>query len=189
MTRFARGLSYLVCTVAFVSSAHAIVPDPVLSVTPDCIRLCPAGNLPVNVQVIGTDGNPLGGNDVRMVFNAGCTSLKERPACTQPTVLTQVANGSGQVTFNPQIGGCCSVAGSVVIEADPGAVTLLPIYDSVGSNDNNGNGVSNLSDFVNFQAAFLTANTCHDLSGCNTTVNLSDFVIFQGHFLHGTACP
>jgi len=194
MTRFARGLGLLACTVAFVSSANAIVPDPVLSETPNCIRLCPQGDFPIAVRVFGTDGNPLGGQDVRVIFNAGCTGLVQRPACVDPTVLSGTTATSppadvGKVSFAAQIGGCCSLASSVVIEADPGAVTLLPIYDSVGSNDNNGNGIANLSDFVAFQTAFLTANACHDLAGCNTTVNLSDFVAFQGHFLHGVACP
>jgi hypothetical protein len=200
MTRFLRGLGAVVCTAALVSSAGAVVPDPVNSITPGCIRVDPGGELTLDGQVIGTDAAPLGGNDVRVIFNAGCSALIQNPPgdCSQPTVLTQTTPGSGIFSFAPAIGGCCALPSSVTIEADPGAVTLLPVYDSVGSNDNNGSGQSNLADFVVFQGAFLSANTCNDVKGgpddgpggnCDEFVSLPDFVVFQSLFLNGAECP
>jgi len=196
MTRFLRGLGAVVCTVALVSSAGAVVPDP-NSITPGCIRVDPSGALTLDGQVIGTDGNPLGLNEVRVIFNGACTSLIQDPPgdCSQPTVLAQTTPANGVFSFAPAIGGCCAVPSSVTIEADPGAVTLLPVYNSVGSNDNNGSGQSNLSDFVAFQTAFLSASTCHDLKAglgggdCDAFVSLPDFVVFQSLFLNGAECP
>ncbi len=199
MTRFMRGLGAVVCTAALVSSAGAVVPDPANSITPQCVRLDPSGALTLDGQVRGTDGNPLGGEEVRVIFNGGCTALvqdSDLADCSQPTVLAQTTAGDGTFSFAPAVGGCCAVPSSVTIEADPGAVTLLPVYDSVGSNDNNGSGESNLSDFVNFQTAFLTASDCHDLKAgpdpvndCDGFVSLPDFVVFQSLFLNGTECP
>ena len=60
---------------------------------------------------------------------------------------------------------------------------------NVGSNDNNGDGISDLSDFVAFQASFLTANYCNDLENCDEFTDLADFVTFQALFLNGAACP
>jgi len=190
MTRITRGLGVAACLVAFASTAGAVVPDPVASITPECIRVDPSGALDINVTVIGTDGNPLGGEEVRVIFSGACTDLVDvANGCAQPTVLTGTTGGGGMITFSPEYGGCCATAGAVTIEADPGAVTLLPVYNNVGSNDNNGDGVSNLSDFVGFQGAFLTADSCNDLAGCNGNVELADFVAFQSLFLNGAGCP
>jgi hypothetical protein len=190
MTRILRGLGAAACLVAFASTANAIVPDADNSITPDCIRVAPDGAFSIDVTVIGTDLNPLGGEEVRVIFSASCSDLVDVSAgCAQPTVLSGTTNGAGEISFSPEIGGCCEEAGAVTIEADPGAVTLLPVYDNVGSNDNNSTGDSTLPDFVNFQAAFLADESCNDLDGCDEEVGLADFVVFQANFLTGAGCP
>ena len=187
MKRFLSGLA-LVALVA--GTASAVVPDSELSVTPDCIRVDPSGAIPLDVQVFGTDGNPLGNNDVRVIFDAGCVDLIDE-TCSQPTVLSGTTDALGMISFAPEIGGCCATGGAVTIEADPGAVTLLPVYNAVGSNDSDGNHISNLGDFVAFQGVFLdTGVSCQDLT-CDDdlAVALDDFVIFQSLFLNGSECP
>jgi hypothetical protein len=190
MTRILRGLGAAACLVACASTANAIVPDAILSVTPECIRVAPDGAFPIDVTVIGNDGNPLGGDEVRVIFSASCVDLVDVSAgCAQPTVLSGITNGAGEISFSPEIGGCCDEAGAVTIEADPGAVTLIPVYDNVGSNDNNSTGDSTLPDFVIFQSNFLANDSCNDLADCNENVGLADFVVFQANFLTGAGCP
>lgn len=187
MTRI---LGAAACLVALASTAGAIVPDPVNSITPDCIRVDPSGAIAIEVTVIGTDSNPLGNEEVRVIFSSGCTDLVDvADNCNQPTVLTGTTDGGGFISFAPEYGGCCEEAGAVTIEADPGAVTLLPVYGSVGSNNNSGDGQADLNDFVAFQAAFLSADTCNDLANCDNNIALADFVAFQSLFLNGAGCP
>jgi hypothetical protein len=76
------------------------------------------------------------------------------------TVFEGVTNELGEITFRPGIGGCCVREAAAVIEADPGAVILLPIYDELGSTDNNGDGSVDHSDFVEFQQRFTHGWLC-----------------------------
>ena len=183
-----RVLALALMAVLIPSTLLAVVPDPGLSTTPACIRVFPNGSLNLNGQVIGNNGLPLGNNQVRLIFAAACTGLRICPVSppTQPTVITVTSNATGNFTFTPKVGGCCSATISASIEADPGAVTLR-VYNAVGSADNTGDLSVTLGDFVNFQAAFNTAQSCNDIDGsCNGNVTLGDFVVFQALF--NTTC-
>jgi len=198
MNRLSKALVVL-CALALPVSAFAIVPDPSLSSTPPCLRVAVQGDFGVSGQVIGTDGNPLGGDQVRLIISPACSNMRQCPdAATPPQFsLSTTADGSGNFSFAPEMGGCCSAAGAGTIEADPGAVALLPIYNAIGSPDNGGDGVAvsdlqvTLPDFSRFAAAFLTANTCYDYTVlnqaaadyCDGNVQLADFSIFAGTFL------
>mgnify|MGYP003573683167 FL=1 len=179
----------LVCAAVLIPSlAFAVVPDPTLSDTPDCVRIFPNATLTLDGQVIGNNALPLGGDAVRLIFSASCTALWDcdNPP-NPPTVYSIISNPDGPYAFAPAAGGCCDVSISASIEADPGAVTLN-VYGAVGSADNTGDGQVTLGDFVTFQSHFGTDNECSDLDGsCNVTVSLADFVVFQSMF--GTGCP
>ena len=217
MTRFARVFA-LLCAAAIVPAAvFAIVPDPEESITPNCITVDPGGAVDIFVQVIGNNGQPLGGEEVRVIFNGACSDDTTLPftglaedingSCASPVVLVGNSNATtGEITFSPLIGGCCDEPQAVRIEADHGAVTLLPVYDSVSSTDwsfcsaanrSYANGTVDLSDFSAFTGEFLgsPANICYDYPTggnevCDGAVNLSDFSFFQGRFLSGDGdCP
>jgi len=183
-------LPLLVASVLGPPPASADVFDPVVDM-PDCLRVDPSGAIPFDVSVYNQgSGQPHAGYEIRAIFDPSCTDLVQVDAgCSRPTVFVGTLDTAGMESFEFLIGGCCDVAGAMVIEVDPGAVALFPIYHSIGSNDSNGDGRSNLADFVAFQAEFLTASTCHDLAGCDENVQLADFVAFQTLFLNGEGCP
>ena len=183
-----RVLALALIAALLPSTLFAVVPDPGLSITPACIRVFPNGSQTIAGQVIGNNGLPLGNNQVRLVFAAACTGLLQCPLPgVQPTVLSTTANGTGNFSFAPQVGGCCAAAISASIEADPGAVTL-EVYDAVGSADNDGNLQVSLADFVGFSAAYNQPGTCSDIDGsCNELVSLNDFVAFSAKF--NITCP
>lgn len=159
--------------------------DPFIG-TPDCIRLSPDGSLVLEGFIIGTDGNPCAGTEIRAQFGAGCEDLVVCPDGGPATVFTTLTDDAGQFAFTLQVGGCCEGAGAFTLETGEG-YTLLPVYNSVGSPDMNGDLVVNLADFVLFQAAFLSADTCADLASCDGSVALADFAAFQSQFL--ATCP
>lgn len=202
MNRLARGI-FVLCALALPLTAFAIVPDPSLSNTPPCLRVTVDGSFAVAGQVIGTNGNPLGNEEVRLVISGSCSNMRLCPDTATPPqfVLTTTSDGTGNFSFAPQAGGCCTASGAAEIHADPGDVTLLPVYNNIGSPDNGGNGtpvsdlVVNLNDFSRFGQAFLSANTCYDYTVtnpasaeyCDGQVKLADFSIFGQKFLD--ICP
>lgn len=191
MSPRSRLLSPLLLTcVLGVAPAGADVYDLVADM-PGCVRVDPSGALSFDVRIYSEgSGEPHVGYEVRAVFHPSCTDLIQVDAgCDQPTVYLGMLDGAGMESFDFEIGGCCELPGAMVIEVDPGAITMLPVFGSIGSNDSNADGVSNLADFVAFQAAFLSADTCHDLTGCDGNVVLADFVAFQSLFLNGEECP
>lgn len=161
------------------------VPDPLLSVIPECLRVSPDGALDVPVQILFCDGTPGAFVDVRLIIDPACQT--EISGCDGATVYTVITNGAGDAVIEPLLGGCCVADPAAIIEADPGAVTILPRYETIGSPDNDADLMVQLDDFVRFQGAFLGSDACHDLSGCDEDVMLSDFVVFQGRFL--ARCP
>ncbi len=70
-------LSYAISlAVLLAPGALADVCDLDSSVMPGCARFDPSGALSFDVQLICSDGRPLAGNAVRMVFgNPACTGL------------------------------------------------------------------------------------------------------------------
>lgn len=181
----------LLAVLAVPASVFAVVPDPGLSTNPACIRVFPNASNTLNGTVIGNNSAPLVGTDVRLIIAAACNATVQECPCpgSNPTVQTTTTIAGGAYTFSPAMGGCCSAAISATIEADPGAITMA-IYDGIGSPDSNTSLTVTGGDFVNFQAAFLTANQCSDLSDCNNFTSGSDFVVFQSQFLTQCAvCP
>ena len=163
-----------------------VCPDPTISAPPSCVRVSPGGELDLEVQVLGCDGNPLAGTTVEVVFNPACVDLVACETGVPPTVLTAVSDASGRVAFVPRIGGCCTQEDAVSVFLD--GVRMEPTFDSVGSPDITADGEVKLGDFVIFQSWFLqSGQPCADLSDCDETVNLSDFVEFQALFL--ASCP
>ncbi len=179
-------------TLVAASAPRGEVIDCAASTFPDCIRVCPEGDVDLPVTLVGTSGNPIAGAVVRLIVSAMCTytgtdGVLPCPGAAYP-VVTGVTDASGRVDFSLPWSGCCSGSGAVSMEVDPGAVVCVS-YDSIGSVDSHYplDGVVGLADFVVFQMAFLSTDTCHDYYGCDDFVALADFVVFQTHFLH--ACP
>lgn len=204
MNRLAKAL-FVLCALALPMTAFAIVPDPSLSATPPCVRMTVDGSFNVSGQVFGTDGNTLGNEEVRLIFSAACDNLRLCPDASTPPqfILSTTSAGDGTFNFAPEGGGCCAESGAAELHADPGDVTLLPVYNNVGSPDNGGDGtpVSDLSilltDFSRFAQAFGDANNpCFDYTVtqpasaefCDGAVTLTDFSIFSIRFLQAPSC-
>jgi hypothetical protein len=171
------------------SLSHAIIPDPDASTVPGCLRVSPGGSLPLQVTVIGTNGLPIAGEEVRLILDDSVCPVDAILSCADPSgyVISGVTNGAGQVDLIVNLSGCCEAAAVGIIEADPGSVAL-EIYDVIASTDSFGlDGVVAISDFVAFQAAFLGADACYDYANCDGQVQLVDFVAFQADFL--AECP
>ncbi len=183
-------LAGAMCALA-VASSHAIIPDPGASSTPGCLRTSPDGTLGTGLQVtvIGTNGLPIDSEEVRLILDsAACGALIQACPGQAYPVISGTTDASGQVTLEVFLSGCCISAAVGVLEADPGSV-VLNTYGSIASTDADSpyDGLTGLGDFVLFQTAFLTADTCFDFDACNDFVELGDFVIFQNDFL--AVCP
>ncbi len=185
------------------------VPPVEESITPDCLRFCPNGDICQDVQVIWED-EPVAFTDVRMVFNmTGNDQIYWCPGQVHP-VITTTTDADGRCAFRIRAGGCYPWAGPhappqddpgcVVIAADPGDI-VLNSYEDVGSPDchtdgvapPNGDGDVDLMDFVVFSQMFGSNHHCGDFDDdgtiegdgvCDEDVDLLDFVIFAQHFGH-----
>jgi len=164
------------------------LPDVFATSEPACARFSPDGSMGIEVTIERVDGNPHADADVRAIVSGGChDTLLECPLPGMPPlVFAGVTDHEGRVRFDLEVGGCCDEPASLLIETDPGAVAVL-VFDDIGSPDLNGDLEVKLDDFVAFQAAFLGADTCADLAGCDEAVSLGDFVTFQSRFL--ATCP
>lgn len=194
------------------AAALANIPSPENSTTPGCIRICPESDICQEIEVRDQNDNIMPNTAVRMIFSATCESMICWCQGQDHPVIELFTDANGMVTFCVDAGGCCvdgypapcdndaAGANTVVIEADPAAVTLNS-YDSVGSPDNysipdvgdpwgKGDCAVTLEDFVRFTSIFLTDCACADLhtdnidGSCDEDVDLNDFVVFAQHFLH-----
>lgn len=178
--------------IALVASGSVAVagelPDVFATSEPGCARFSPDGSMGIEVTIERVDGNPHAHADVRAIVSGAChDDLLECPLPgAPPLVFAGVTDDEGRVRFDLEIGGCCDEPASLVIETDPGAVAVL-VFDEIGSPDQDGDLEVQLDDFVTFQAAFLSADDCADLVGCDDEVELADFVAFQSRFL--ATCP
>ncbi len=152
---------------------------------PECIRVAPSGT-ELTWRIDYTSGEPAADLDGRIIFDGACTGLA-RCDGTQPTVYTSTTDADGVITFAVEIGGCCENPAALLLELDPGAVTIA-VYDAIGSPDSSGDGDVSLIDFVQLFNVYLGEGiTCQDLANCDEIVNLPDFVVFMSEFLQ--SCP
>ncbi len=178
----------LVASLAlWLPGARADIIDCDSSDLPECIRVCPGGDFPVEATLIGISGAPLANTPVRLIIDSSCTELLPCPGDPYP-VYEGVTDTGGHVVFDIALSGCCTSPAAVVLEVDPGGVACA-VYDSITSTDTSIplDGFVGLADFVLFQTHFLSDDPCHDYYGCDGFVALPDFVVFQTHFLH--ECP
>ncbi len=155
----------VLCVVAMIpATALAFIPYPENCTTPDCIRICPGGDIELFVEVKDEANNSIPLQEVRIVFNQGADeNIFWCPGQDHP-VIAVVTDVNGQYKWfdentweapsdppNPPSGQSAIYAGGchpwegpteppgsdplcVVIEADPGSVPI-GVYDSIGSPD------------------------------------------------------
>ncbi len=187
-------------------SAHD--PYPVVTL-PDCLRLCPAGDICQPIQVKDSNNNPIVGAEMRIIFGAGADqNIHWCPGQPHP-VISGMTDFNGEWTVCVRAGGCHPWEGPgqppqnypccVVIEVDPGAIAI-GVYHDIGSPDchtdlgapPNGDGDVDLLDFVVFAQLFDSTHHCGDYHDdtpegdgeCDEDVDLLDFVVFAQHFDH-----
>jgi hypothetical protein len=192
MARLLRGFAILYIATLIPGVALSVVPDETASITPDCVRFALTGDdrqeFRIIVTVIGTDGLPLGGEQVDVIFdNTNCSDPGEFNPC--PSQAYPVVSGTtdpvdADINFRIKLGGCCDSPGAVRIQAYPGPITLLPIYDNTGSPDTDGDEDVDIGDFTFFQQQFLDppGEACTDYIDCDLTTGLGDFVGFQSQY-------
>ena len=191
-------LTMIVLQTVVVFSAEANpIPDPMNSITPACLRICPEGDLAFEVKVRDSQNMPMSGSPVRVIFSPDANDLIFWCDTQSHPVIEGITDYYGEVTFNIAAGGCFEGGNATIyIEADPGAVALNA-YERIGSTDLYstydelaGDGEVNLLDFVVFSAKFLTTDYCADYHDstpddlqCDEDVDLDDFVVFFRHYL------
>ncbi|MBD3335463.1 MAG: hypothetical protein GF355_08090 [Candidatus Eisenbacteria bacterium] len=130
------------------------------------------------VQMRLTDdlGNPI--PDIEIVVDiSGCFDL-----CVDPVDpgLTGVTDANGELTLDPQVGGCEDC--TVIVR---GNGVTVGVYGSVHSTDWNGNAASGRvgpGDLAFFAGAFLvTQDACADYTG-DDAVGPSDLAVFSASF-------
>jgi len=164
------------------------------------LRLAPDGSFELFARIeYGYDCEPIPNTEVRVIFSASAEeALYWCPGQEHP-VITGTTNSDGEVTFNIRAGGCLDLPYAIIVEVDPGAITV-DTYDRVGSPDMHsdnpprvGDGDVDLNDFVVFSSRFLEEDYCADLHDstpplderCDEFVDLDDFVVFMRSFLQG----
>ncbi len=212
MGRLSKGLVLFSAMMLLPVALFASVPNAENSTKPDCIRICPAGDMCQEVIVRDQNNEEMPNTPVRMIFNAAANAaIYWCPGQAHP-VIEVMTDDTGLATFCVAAGGCYPWAGPdeppgndpgcVIIEADPGEIELKS-YDDVGSPDMhtdagpppNGDGDVDLLDFVVFAQLFDQIHHCADFhddtpandGACDEDVDLLDFVVFAQHFNH--VCP
>ncbi len=213
MTRFLH-VGGLVCVLATIPAlCFAIIPDADNSDTPDCIRICPAGDINMVTVVRDQNGEAMPDTPVRMIFSTAADADIFWCDGQAHPVIELTTGAGGEANFLIYAGGChiwegpdeppVDDPGCVIIQADPGAV-VLDTYEDVGSPDlhtdagspPNGDGDVDLLDFVVFAQVFDLNHHCGDLNDdgtapldgiCDEDIDLLDFVVFAQHFDH--LCP
>jgi len=137
------------------------------------------------------NGTPLGNVTVTVNFQQGVFPYSNQPAPTSTDctsrIISQVTNGSGQVSFNPRIGG---YQNSAVMAIKANGIFMTQIAGR--STDLNANGSTDAFDFAHFRVNFLNTpgqpETDYDEDG---TTGPFDFNIFRQVFLNdspGAVC-
>lgn len=142
---FGRALA-LALAATLPASALAGVPSAANSTLPECMVLCPMGDIPFTATIRDLANNPLLGVSVVLSFDFGacennvfiCEQLPSDPYQVNPGALTirMFTDPLGNVTFPARVGGTAP-AGCVGVFANG---TLMRSY-ALASPDQNGDGV------------------------------------------------
>jgi hypothetical protein len=139
------------------------------------------GYVDVTVTVRNVYGDPLSGKVV------DCSAVPVTGTfcfCTGEDPQQGTTDTNGEVVFTYAFFGGC---GTMQWSAQSEGVVFNPSATlNVASPDGNGDCAVDLTDFVNFAAAYQTADPCFDFN-CDGIVDLTDFVNFAAHYQH--ACP
>lgn len=185
-----RSLALLPCLLALgltASGATAAVPSPANSTLPDCMALCPLGDMPFAVVVRDLANNPVIASSVVLDFSLCpgahiCEWWPTDPYLVDlPTrTLRATTDASGSVTFPARVGGTGG-AGSVRVYADG---VQLRTY-ALASPDQSGDGLvwnsAGEEDDLMFAARLGTTDPTADFD-CDGDVDSSDEVILLYHF-------
>jgi hypothetical protein len=188
-----RPLLILLCSLALGLSATiaaAAVPSPSTSTLPDCMALCPMGDLPFVVVVRDIAGNPINNSTVWLDFSQCPGASLCPPMLGDPYVvdlpnraLRGVTNASGSIDFHARVGGT-GAPGSVRVFADG-----VPLRSyALASPDQDGDGIVGYgsgADDAMFAAKLGTTDPTADFT-CDGHVDGSDLPIFNFH--HSQAC-
>lgn len=177
--------------VALSPSRSAAVPSPLNSTLPDCLVLCPMGDLPLTVVVRDIANNPIIGSSVVLDFS-NCPSAFLCPGTGEPGLIVDLTTRTfraftglgGSVTMSAHVGGT-GPASSVRVFADG---VLLRSY-GLATPDQNGNGVTvNIVDIddVLFASKLGTTDPTADFD-CSGHVDAADQTIFFRHFSQACA--
>lgn len=180
-------LCTLVLTATVAIAAFAAVPSPANSSLPDCMALCPLGDMPFAVVVRDLAGNPVIGSTVVLDFSQ-CPGayLCEGAPIDQHVVdlatrtLRALTDASGSVPFNARVGGT-GAPGTVRVFADG-----IPLRTyALASPDQNGNGfvLEDLggADYSVFAAKLGTLDPTADFD-CDGDVDQDDQNGFYAHY-------
>jgi len=177
------GFAFLLVTAATVPAA---VPSPANSTLPDCMVLCPLGDIPFTVVVRDLGNIPIAGSTVVLDLS-GCPAASicpyAFPAYTTDLAartLTLSTDASGTATFPAHVGGI-GPAGCAKVFADG---ILLRSY-ALASPDQDGNGFTvnlyDTGDVPPFTAKLGTADPTADLDCDGGLVDAGDEAIFYRH--------
>jgi hypothetical protein len=186
---FAAGLfAAAFAPVAPTAAGVVAVPSPANSSVPDCMALCPLGDMPFAVTVRDLANVPIVGSTVVLDFS-GCPNAYICPQHPGDPYLIDVpgrtvrmfTDATGKVTFPARIGGV-GPAGCAQVFAD--GILLRTV--ALASPDQNGNGVAvGIVDVdpALFAAKLGTTDPTADFD-CNGIVDAADELIFYQHLSH-----
>jgi hypothetical protein len=183
----ARVAVFMLATALIVVSptVSAGVPSPANSQLPDCLVLCPMGDIPLTVVVRDLANNTIANSLVVLDFSS-CPSAYLCPGTGEPGLIVDLptrtlralTGATGSVTMPAHVGGT-GPAGSVRVFADG---VLLRSY-GLATPDQNGNGVAVTIvdiDDVLFAAKLGTTDLTADFD-CSGHVDAADQLIFFSH--------
>ncbi len=174
---------FLSIVSAGTNMALAQCTDPSTSTFPSHVTVCPAGDIPITLQVLSSSGVACLNYPVWLHFvGSAASTLNPSPGYSFPIEQSVVASSAGRVTFRPQVGGCAT-NGSINYE-DPLTGTVIGSTQSINSPDMDGDGQVGLSDVARFAAAYGgTYDRCVDFNG-DGIIDLADLTVFAGHYGH-----
>lgn len=184
-------LRHFVSALAFVAgllvttTAFAAVPSPSTSAVPQCLTVCPAGDVPFTVTVRDIAGNTVIGSNVVIQLQSCpnvilCPANGTEPYTYEPAgrLLRMITPASGVVTFPIRAGGVCT--GAVNVYADG---VLLRQLEGVASPDQDGDLVVGLLDADLINEKMETGDVSADFD-CDGTVTRPDFQYAADHGSH-----
>jgi hypothetical protein len=177
-------LTLVLSSTLWAPLAVAGIPSPANSTAPNCLDLCPAGDMPYTVVVRDITNAPIANSTVVIDF-CQCPGVHLCPAMPGDTYtivggcqVTAVTNAAGTVVFPIRGGGLCTSGARVFADG-----ILLAQGLFVRSPDQDGDLIVAAPDLSIFATKFGGADPTADFD-CDGDVDLADQTTFSAHFGH-----